>query len=157
MAGFKLAWRASSLWRSIRSALHRLTTFNSAKMPLLSLFGYSFSSLRPSGSNHIYPVSRMLTPHAPTNPRPSNAANQYHSKTPPKYVIVKSILKSSRDVRLRSLARLLSVAADNLDLVGVHGLVPIVHLEGDVLDQERPHLVAESVRIETSLQRAKAD
>lgn len=53
----------------------------------------------------------------------------------------------------RSLARLLSVAADNLDLVGDHGLVPIIHLEGDVLDQERPHLVAESVCVETPLHR----
>lgn len=46
----------------------------------------------------------------------------------------------------------LGVAAYDLDLVGLdHGLA-VVHLEGDVLDQESPHFVAESVRIEASLQ-----
>ena len=51
----------------------------------------------------------------------------------------------------RSLARLLGVAADDLDLVGRHRVVPVIHLERDVLDHEGPDLVAEPVRIQASL------
>lgn len=44
---------------------------------------------------------------------------------------------------------LLGAAADDLDLVGVDG--GVLHLEGDVLDQEGPDLVAEAVGVEVSL------
>ena len=51
--------------------------------------------------------------------------------------------------RLR-LARTLAVAAHDLDLVGSDRL-RVLHLEGDILDQESPDLVAESVGIEMTL------
>lgn len=55
---------------------------------------------------------------------------------------------------LRSLSRLLGVAADDLDLIRRYVLtaVIIVQLEGDILDEECPHFVAESVRVETPLE-----
>ena len=49
---------------------------------------------------------------------------------------------------LLPLARTLRVAADDLDLVGDYRLSAILHLERDVLDQESPDLIAESVGIE---------
>ena len=52
------------------------------------------------------------------------------------------------------LARLLGVAAHDLDLLGLDGLV-VVQLEVDVLDQERPHIVTEAVRVEVALQGGK--
>lgn len=51
-----------------------------------------------------------------------------------------------------SLARLLGVAANNLDLVRRDGLTPIVHFEGYILDQKGPDFVAESVGVEASLE-----
>ncbi len=42
------------------------------------------------------------------------------------------------------LSRLLAVAADDLDPIGVDRL-RILHLEVHILDQERPDLVAEAV------------
>lgn len=51
----------------------------------------------------------------------------------------------------RPLARLLGVAADNLDLVGRDRRVAVVHLEGHILDKKCPDLVAESVRVEAPL------
>jgi hypothetical protein len=50
-----------------------------------------------------------------------------------------------------SFARLLGVAADNLDLVRRDGLTPIVHFKGYVLDQKGPDFVAESVGVKASL------
>jgi hypothetical protein len=50
-----------------------------------------------------------------------------------------------------SLARLLGIAANNLDLVRLHGLTAIVHLERDVFDQKGPYFVAEPVRVEAPL------
>ena len=53
-----------------------------------------------------------------------------------------------------ALARLLRVAAHDLDLVGRDGLrrrPALVHLERHVLDEESPHLVAETVGIEAAL------
>lgn len=44
---------------------------------------------------------------------------------------------------------LLGAAADNLDLVGVDG--GVLHLEGNVLDEEGPDLVAEAVGVEVPL------
>lgn len=44
---------------------------------------------------------------------------------------------------------LLGAAADNLDLVGVDS--GVLHLEGDVLDEEGPDLVAEAVSVEVPL------
>lgn len=52
---------------------------------------------------------------------------------------------------LLSLAWALGVAADNLDLVRDHRRAAILHLEGNVLNQERPHLVAETVGIQGAL------
>lgn len=55
-------------------------------------------------------------------------------------------------VRLsRSLAWLLGVAANNLDLVRLHRLAAVVHLERHILDEEGPHLVTESIRVEAPL------
>ena len=54
---------------------------------------------------------------------------------------------------LLSFAGSLRVAADNLDAVGMDLLV-VVQLEVDVLDDEGPDIVAESVGIEMSLQRS---
>lgn len=51
----------------------------------------------------------------------------------------------------RALARLLGVAANNLDLVRRDGRTAIVHLECDILDEEGPDFVAESIGIKTSL------
>ena len=56
-------------------------------------------------------------------------------------------------VALLSFAGSLRVAADNLDAVGMNLLV-VVQLEVDVLDDEGPDIVAESVGIEMSLQRS---
>ena len=59
---------------------------------------------------------------------------------------------------LRALARLLRVAADDLDFVGLYRLgTVVVHFKCDIFDQECPHLVAESVRVETSLQKERGD
>lgn len=52
---------------------------------------------------------------------------------------------------LLTLARALRVAADNLDLVCHDRLAAIVHLERDVLDEESPHLVAETVGVQGAL------
>lgn len=54
-------------------------------------------------------------------------------------------------IRSRSLAGLLGIAANNLDLVRRHGLTSTIHLERDILDQEGPYFVAESVGVEASL------
>lgn len=51
---------------------------------------------------------------------------------------------------LSALPRTLAIAADNLDLIRSHGLV-ILQLERHILDQERPDLIAESIRIEMAL------
>lgn len=57
-------------------------------------------------------------------------------------------------VALRSCTlRLLGVATNNLDLVGGDGLTSSVHLECDILDEECPDFVAESVRVEAPLRR----
>lgn len=52
---------------------------------------------------------------------------------------------------LLPLAWTLRVAANNLDLIGDHGLPAVLHLELDVLDQKSPDLVAESVGVERAL------
>lgn len=52
---------------------------------------------------------------------------------------------------LLALARLLGVAAYDLDLVRRDGVAAAVHLKGDVLDQEGPNLVAEPIGIEAAL------
>ena len=49
------------------------------------------------------------------------------------------------------LTRALGVAADNLNLIGLDGVGAVIHLEGNILDEEGPHFVAESVRIEAAL------
>jgi hypothetical protein len=53
-------------------------------------------------------------------------------------------------IHCSGLAGTFAVAADDLDLVGLDGLL-IVQLEGNVLDQERPHFVAEAVGVEVAL------
>lgn len=50
------------------------------------------------------------------------------------------------------LARALRVAADNFDPIGMY-LVRVVELEIDIFDNESPHIVAEAVRIEMSLEK----
>ena len=55
----------------------------------------------------------------------------------------------ARDSAL-DLAWTLRVTADDLDPVGVH-LVRVVKLEVDILDNERPNVVAETVGIEVAL------
>ena len=52
---------------------------------------------------------------------------------------------------LLRIARSLAVAAHDLDLVGVDSLARILHLEGNILDQESPNLVAEAVCIKVAL------
>lgn len=54
--------------------------------------------------------------------------------------------------RLLCLARALSVAADDLDPIGVY-LVRIFELEIDVFDDKGPHIVAEAVRIKMTLEK----
>ena len=62
-------------------------------------------------------------------------------------------IESGRQYQLTGHGRagliLLSAATDNLDLVGVDGRV--LHLKGDVLDEEGPDLVTEAVGIKMSL------
>lgn len=58
---------------------------------------------------------------------------------------------SSRRHNLLPLAWALRIAAHNLDLVGDDRLSAVLHLELDVLDQESPDLVAESVGVERAL------
>lgn len=53
-----------------------------------------------------------------------------------------------------SFARSLSVAADNLDSVGVD-LMGVIQLKVDVFDDECPDVVAETVCVEMSLERSK--
>ena len=48
-------------------------------------------------------------------------------------------------------ARLLGVAANNLDLVRRDRLVGPIHLKDNVSDQEGPHFIAEAVRVEAAL------
>lgn len=43
---------------------------------------------------------------------------------------------------LCAFARALRVAADNLDLVRLHSLATVVHLERHILDKEGPYFVA---------------
>lgn len=50
------------------------------------------------------------------------------------------------------LLRTLRVAADDLDLLGDDRGSTVLHLEGDVLDEESPDLVAETVRIQRTLE-----
>lgn len=57
----------------------------------------------------------------------------------------------SCEALLLSLAWALGVAADDLDLVRDHRRSAILHLKGDVLDEESPHLVAETVGIQGAL------
>lgn len=45
----------------------------------------------------------------------------------------------------------LRAAADDLDLVGLHCLCSVVHLESDILDEECPDFVAEPVGVKRSL------
>jgi hypothetical protein len=45
----------------------------------------------------------------------------------------------------------LAVAANDLDLIGMDRLAGVIHLEGDILDQESPDLVAKAVGIEMTL------
>lgn len=52
----------------------------------------------------------------------------------------------------KSLLRALCVAADDLDLIRDDRSRAAFHLEGNVLDKERPHLVAEAVGIERALE-----
>ena len=49
------------------------------------------------------------------------------------------------------LSRLLSIAADYFDLIGLN-IVLIIKLEVDILDQERPDFITESVGIQVALQ-----
>lgn len=46
---------------------------------------------------------------------------------------------------------LLAVAADNPDFVALNSLTRVLHLERNILDQERPNFVAEPVGIEMAL------
>lgn len=62
-----------------------------------------------------------------------------------------AVPQSRRPFSSLALARTLGVAADNLDLVRHDNLAAIVELEVDVLDQEGPHLIAETVGIERAL------
>lgn len=48
------------------------------------------------------------------------------------------------------LSRPLAVAAHNLHLICLHGLL-IIQLEGHILDEERPDVVAESVCVKVAL------
>lgn len=57
----------------------------------------------------------------------------------------------SCEALLLSFARALGVAADDLDLIRDHRRSAVLHLEGDVLDEESPHLVAETVGIQGAL------
>jgi hypothetical protein len=45
----------------------------------------------------------------------------------------------------------LRTATNNLDLVGLHHLAPVVEFEGHVADQKRPDFVAEAVRVKRTL------
>lgn len=49
------------------------------------------------------------------------------------------------------LARSLAIAAHDFDLVGMDRLARVLHLEGNILDQKSPDLVAEAVRIKVTL------
>lgn len=49
------------------------------------------------------------------------------------------------------LARAFGVTADNLDLISLHSVGAVVHLKRDVLNEESPHFVTESIRIEAAL------
>lgn len=49
------------------------------------------------------------------------------------------------------ISRLLAVAADDPDLLALHSLTRILHLERNILDQESPNLVAEPVGIQMTL------
>ena len=52
---------------------------------------------------------------------------------------------------LLRISRPFAVAAHDLDLVRLHRLTRVLHLESDVLYQEGPDLVAETVRIKMTL------
>ena len=57
-----------------------------------------------------------------------------------------------RGLRPRSfLVASLRTAADDLDFVGLDSLCPVVHFEGDVLDEECPDFVAEPIGVKRSL------
>ena len=52
---------------------------------------------------------------------------------------------------LLRISRTLAVAAHDLDLVRLNRRARVLHLEGDVLDQKSPDLVAEAVGIKMTL------
>lgn len=52
---------------------------------------------------------------------------------------------------LLRLSRPFAVAAHDLDLVRLHRLTGVLHLEGDVFDEKCPDLVAETVGIKMTL------
>lgn len=59
--------------------------------------------------------------------------------------------QNSRRAQQSGLSRPLGVAADNLDLLGLDGVL-VVKFEVDILDQERPDFVAEAVGVQMTLE-----
>jgi hypothetical protein len=55
-------------------------------------------------------------------------------------------------VRSLGIPRSLAVAAHDFDLIRLHRLGGVVHLERNILDQKGPDLIAETVSIEVALQ-----
>lgn len=56
-------------------------------------------------------------------------------------------------ISLLRISRPFAVAAHNLDLIRLHRLTRVLHLECDVFDQKGPDLVAETVGIKVTLER----
>jgi hypothetical protein len=54
-------------------------------------------------------------------------------------------------VRSLRVPRSLAIAAYDLDLIRLHRLGRVIHLEGNILDQKGPDFVAEAVGIEVAL------
>lgn len=59
---------------------------------------------------------------------------------------------AKNDHPLKSLLRSLRVTADDLDLLRDNRSSAVLHLEGDILDKKGPHLVAEAVGIQGTLE-----
>lgn len=59
--------------------------------------------------------------------------------------------RPDRAVLLGAFARSFRVTADDLNLISCYGLTAVVHLEGDILDQECPDVVTEAICVERAL------
>jgi hypothetical protein len=102
-----------------------------------------------SNPPHISCVSWNSRPYVKFGAQASAFKNKKGS--PQHETYLHAALQSKLSCQISLFARPLAVTAHDLDLVRLHSLARILHLEGDILDQKGPDLVAETVSIEMAL------